>query len=255
MPAVAGLVCAVLLTFASPALAVPFVPDLLVVEVEGVGTWEGSTTDLGCVDGTGTVMLVCDGMGQTYAPSDPNMTWELFDWMLMVDSDPIVTQNFGFRNTGPTQTFNLVTTATVGPLVPSSLMGGSTGGSVTDADFNGAGGLSTVTPDAFYVGLIDGAAISPSTELHPDPFSVTLSISGETKNIPNVNFGLPGPTVPGPAVTNTIGIRNRFSLSGGDSVSSSNFFQVEVVPEPGTASLLGLGLAGLAILRRRRAAG
>ncbi len=255
MPAVAGLVCAFLMMLAAPALAVPFVPDLLVIETEGVGSWEGSTTDLGCVDGTGTVILVCDGMGETFTPANPAFTWELSDWMLTVDADPIVTQNFGFRNTGATQTFNLVTSIAVAPIAPSSLMGGSTGGSVTDSNFNGAGGLNTVSPDAFFVGLIDGLPVTPATELHPHAFSVTLAITGETKNIPNVNFGLPGPTVPGPAVTTSIGIRNRFSLSGGDSVSSSNFFQVEVVPEPGTASLLGLGLAGLAILRRRRAAG
>jgi hypothetical protein len=171
MSAGAGLVCAVLLMLASPALAVPFVPDLLVVETEGVGTWEGSTTDLGCVDGTGTVVMVCDGMGQTYIPSDPNLTWELFDWMLTVDSDPIVTQNFGFRNTGPTQTFNLVTNIAVSPIAPSSLMGGS----VTDSNFDGKGGLNTVSPDAFFVGLIDGLPVTPATELHPHPFGVTAS--------------------------------------------------------------------------------
>jgi hypothetical protein len=177
------------------------------------------------------------------------------DWDLTVDTDPFVSSAFGFKNTGATATFTIVTSLPIAPVVPGTLMGGSTGGSVTDSNFDavfGSIGLSTVAPDAFYVGLIDGIPVLPAAELHPDPFSVSFLFAGDTQNIPSANFGLPGPTVPGPAVATSIGIRNKFSLTGGDSVASTNFFVVEVIPEPSTVLLLGFGLVGLAVRGKRR---
>jgi hypothetical protein len=50
----------------------------------------------------------------------------------------------------------------------------------------------------------------------------------------------------------TIGLTIRFDLTAGDSASFTSNFDVQPVPEPGTALLLGLGLAGFAALRERR---
>jgi hypothetical protein len=146
--------------------------------------------------------------------------------------------------------FSVTTEIPVAPVGPASLMGGSTGGSVTDSNNNGAGGLSTVMPTPYYTGLIDSAP-PVGADLHPHPFSVGFLFAGDTNNIPDADFGLPGPTVPGPAVTASIGIRNRFSLSGGDSVASTNFFIVEAVPEPSTLILLLVGSVGWAAMARR----
>jgi hypothetical protein len=129
------------------------------------------------------------------------------------------------------------------------------GGSVTDTNFDGLGGISTVAPDALYTGMIDGVGVVPAAELYPDPFStLPYSFPGDTENILATSFGLPGPTVPGPAVGVSIGIVNKFSLSSMDSVSMTNFFVVEPIPEP--SSIVLAALAGVALLwcgaRRRR---
>ena len=81
----------------------------------------------------------------------------------------------------------------IAPVVPGTLMGGSTGGSVTDSNLDavfGTIGLSTATPDAFYVGLIDGIPAVPAAELHADSFSVSFLFAGHTQNIPSANFCL-----------------------------------------------------------------
>jgi len=177
---------------------------------------------------------------------------EIFDWSLEVNEDPYVSQAFGFKNNSPlTQTFVIVNSIPILPVGPASVMGGSAGGSVTDSNFDGLGGVSTLPGVPLYIALIDGAPV-PSTALHADPFSQGFLFPGHTANIQDTLFGLPGPTLPGPAASTDIGIRSEFRLSGGDSIAMTNFFVIESVPEPGTASLMGLGLAGLGLLGRKR---
>jgi hypothetical protein len=68
--------------------------------------------------------------------------------------------------------------------------------------------------------------------------------------VPQQQWGTPIPNAPFGAATGNIQIKWTFSLTAGDTVSSKGFFQVEA-PEPGSVLLVGLGLAALAVARRR----
>lgn len=242
-----------LLLLGSPASATGVLDTLFTVTQDGVGSMTLTGAMLGCSAGSTAGTFDCDGTGQTFVPANPNFDWELSDWNITLDTDPFVSSAFGFKNTGAAATFTIIATLPIIPVGPSSLMGGSTGGSITDSNFDGLGGISTVAGTALFTGMIDGVLVSPTAELHPDPYSLGFIFPGQTVNIPALSFGLPGPTVPGPAAAVSIGIQNKFTLSSGDSISMTNFFVIEpVVPEPSTALLMGLGLTMLGVWRRDR---
>jgi hypothetical protein len=179
--------------------------------------------------------------GDYYAPD-----WGL-DYDLLAKDDPFVNAVYGLtNNSNITQTFILTVLLPVSPpITPSSLMGGSTGGSINDANFDGVGTLTTAGPGtSFYLGLIDLGGALP---IYPDFFSVSVPFQGGTANIPAVAVGLPGPTQVGPPVISSIGIQHMFTLTPGDTVAITSLFVV--TPEPTSCMLLGLG--ALALCRRR----
>ena len=175
-------------------------------------------------------------------------------WSLTYDvtavEDPVINAQIGFvNNSSMTQQFVISSSIPITPaLLPSSLIGGSFGGSVTDVSGDGNAVVSTVMGSPMYHGEIDGAGVLP---LYSHPTSFTVSSAYDTVNIPSVNSGLPIPSTPGPAALNTIGITHIFTLTPGDSVSFTSVFVAEVIPEPGTVSLIAASAAGIAFIRRR----
>jgi hypothetical protein len=179
---------------------------------------------------------------------DPDGDWTLNLQSLLVDADPFINAVYGLTNNANiTQNFTLVVSIPVAPqITPSSLMGGSTGGSITDANGDGVATAATLGLSPFYSGTIDGVG---ALSLHASPFSVSAPFAFGTANIPAVNAGLPGPTLPGPAVLSDIGITHRFSLTAHDTIGITSAFQVvQFVPEPAAVLMLG----ALAVACRRR---
>jgi len=177
------------------------------------------------------------------------ITWESVEG----DIDPGVSGSWTITNTATTtQIFTLSVVLPVLPVAPSSLMFGSSTLSVSDADFSGSATLASVSPFPVYSGLIDLAAV-PAASLFTDPYSLVAgpgATVGDTES-----FGVFPGSVPGPAVTTSIGIQHVFSLTPGDRATLNSTFFLVAVPEPGTLVLAISGLVGLGLVGRRNARG
>lgn len=199
-----------------------------------------NTSGEGVANGDGTFGLSGLGYGGTFS----------CDWSITVNPDPQVTSNFNLKNLSTvTQTFIMTITLPIGSFGPVTYQGGYYGSAITGTTYTDTSGdgnvtLATVGANPFYRALVNGVA---SQDL--GSFSVSAPVSG---TLPQVAWGVPIPSAPfGPANTN-IQIRWQFSLSGGDTVSTQGFFQVETTPaapEPAALALLGMGLAALAGVR------
>lgn len=166
------------------------------------------------------------------------------------DLDPFVSGNWAITNTsGVTQFFTLIVDLPVAPVLPTSLMYGSSSITVSDADGSGSATLASVGASALYDGRIDFAAVVPATDLFGPGYSLVAGFLGT--NSATQTFGVPPGSVPGPGVTTAIGIQHFFSLTAGDRATFNSIFSV-VVPEPTPLLLLGVGLVGLAIAGRRK---
>lgn len=227
---------------ASAAGAAAVSPVGLRVETNGVFNDYFDESEMGCTDGDGA-RFQCAGGNLTVGDL------RLDSWDMSFDPDPVVTGITSVTNVGVApQQFTLTFTLPVAPVLPSSLMGGSIQGGVTDNTLNFSNAvLSTVLGSSFYTALIDGAPVQP---LYSHLTTVTAPSDGGSANLAAASFGLPGVTLPGPAANASIGIRLDFTLTPGDSASfTSNFFVIPV-PEPGTGLLLAFGLGALALRRR-----
>ena len=203
---------------------------------------EYNDDQLGCTDnadGTST----CSGYGIQLGSSGISV----ISWDLLVDPDPVVSGVAAVTNlSGAAQEYTLIFQLPITPIFPSSRTGGSLQGGITDNDGDGAT-VSTAPGSALYTAQIDGVNWQ---QLYGAPNSFAAGSFG-SENIPSTSFGSPIPSLPGPAALTSIGIVLDFTLTGNDSASfTSN--HVVVTPEPQTGALLGLGLAFLAIRRRRQ---
>ena len=168
-------------------------------------------------------------------------------WNLYLDDDPVVSGPVAVtNNTNAIQQFTLLFTLVTGPIGPSTLVGGSVSGSVTDVDGDGAT-VAAPGGGSIYEALLDGTGVAT---LLDDPFS--KSVGGFlSDSIPGVSFGTPIPSQLEGAVVNTIGLRLDFTLTPFDSASFTSNFVVIPIPEPGSFGLVAFGLLGVAAIRRR----
>ena len=151
---------------------------------------------------------------------------------LQFDPDPFVLNNILVTNTtNSTQIFSAFVGLPTSFGAPNSISG-NVRTSVIDGGLDGAT-VATVGGQALYQAQIDFATVAT---LQNDPFSV--SAPGGGSNTASESFGPTSNAVP---VNSNIGIQLRFTLTAGDTAAILSRF--DVVPEPASLALVGIGLA------------
>ncbi len=217
-------------------------------------------------------VLTVDGEAPIIVPVESNQDGGIIDnfmasqpgeWEVTIngffDPDPTIIYAISVLDFGAPSSFSFVFSQPIVPTAAPGVVTASLSGSTTD----GGDGLGvTVTPLA-PPGFIPED--SPTDEIAV----FSLSTSG---GIPFLNAGLDlGPMFLGAAPSDTYGafaegpvagpagagsydtmrVDLNFSLTGGQDAFTLNGGALVVVPEPGTATLFGLGLLGLGAFRRR----
>jgi len=175
--------------------------------------------------------------------------WQITEFSGSFNPDPVVTNSFSVVNLLPeTQSFTISVSTVTGSIgAPTTLTGGSAQGGVTDVNGDGATLSTSGAGSAFYTSLVDGTDF---VGLYAAPSSVNAAALLSGNLAPLEDFGTPIPSLPAPAVANSIGLRFRFDLSPLDRATGSGVFMVEPVPEPSSIALAVVGFVGLVCWRR-----
>lgn len=167
-------------------------------------------------------------------------------WVSTYDLDPFITNDFVVvNNSGVTQTYNFSVSTVIPALLAGTIVQSNIILTINDNDNANGATVSSVLATSVYDATVNG-----TTELTflDDPFSNSCTSPFDCTFNGLSAAGVASQAF-GPVVATSIGISITFDLSAGDSAAVQSRF--EIVPEPGTAALLALGLLSTAILRRR----
>lgn len=182
--------------------------------------------------------------------SSTTEAWDA-DLLLTGDIDPVVTANFSGQNLLGVPVILTVNAflPVAPPLGAPTATSGTVAYTVTDGSLpqNGAT-VATVAGSSLYEALIDGSSFMT---LFDDPYSLVAAPGGSATD--STDFGLPGQTTIGPAVTTSMEITYEFSLTPNDLVSITGNFVALPIPEPSSVVLCGLGMLAAAMVVRRSA--